>query len=156
MWSYNRQCPSMTGWANGFPQKNLWRCWRTRCSGKSLNYSPRDLAFAFADGTQKNFKCANYIRERGLNHRQFKASLEYLNCDHRDAMYFSAVHWLSRAATLMRFLNMRQEIRLFTESKHQNVAFLRDENWLNDLALLTYITQHLSELNLKLQGKLRL
>ena len=42
------------------------------------------------------------------------------------------------------------------ESKHQNVAFLRDENWLNDLAFLTDITQHLSELNLKLQGKSQL
>ena len=42
------------------------------------------------------------------------------------------------------------------ESKHQNVAFLSIENWLNDLALLTDITQHLSVLNLKLQGKSQL
>ena len=34
--------------------------------------------------------------------------------------------------------------------------FLCDENWLNDLAFLTNITQHLSELNLKLQGKSQL
>ena len=46
---------------------------------------------------------------------------------------------------------MRQDIMLFMESKHQNVAFLSDENWLNDLAFLTDITQHLSELNFKLQ-----
>ena len=37
------------------------------------------------------------------------------------------------------------------ESKHHNVAFLCDENWLNYLAFLTDIAQHLSEL--KLQGK---
>ena len=42
------------------------------------------------------------------------------------------------------------------ESKHQNVAFLSDENWLNDLAFLTDITQHLSDLNLRLQGKSQL
>ena len=41
------------------------------------------------------------------------------------------------------------------ESKHQNVAFLSNENWLNDLAFLTDIT-HLSELNLKLQEKSQL
>ena len=41
------------------------------------------------------------------------------------------------------------------ENKHKNVA-LCDENWLNALAFLTYITRHLSELNLKLHGKSQL
>ena len=39
------------------------------------------------------------------------------------------------------------------ESNHQNVACLCDKNWWYDLAFLTDITQHLSELNLKQQGK---
>ena len=39
------------------------------------------------------------------------------------------------------------------KSKHQNVRFLSNENWLNDLAFLTNITQLISDLNLKLQGK---
>ena len=42
------------------------------------------------------------------------------------------------------------------KSKHQNVAFSSDENWLNDLTFLTDITQHLSELRLKLQKKSQL
>ena len=68
-------------------------------------------------------------------------------------MCFFAVRRLSRAATLKRFWNLRQETKLFMESNHKNVAFLCDENCLNDIAFLTDITQHLSQMNLKLQGK---
>ena len=71
-------------------------------------------------------------------------------------MYFSAVHWLSRAATLKRFWILQQEIKFFMESKHQNVAFLSDENWLNDSTFPTDITQHLLDLNLRVQGKSQL
>ena len=42
------------------------------------------------------------------------------------------------------------------ESEHQNVAFLSNEKRLNDLVFLTDITQHLSDLNLRLQGKSQL
>ena len=100
--------------------------------------------------------CANYIRARGLNHRQLKAFLEYLDCDFPDVVYFSAERRLITAATLKRFLNLRQENKLFLESKYQNVAFLSNKDWLNVLAFITDIAQHLSELNLKLQGKISL
>ena len=78
-------------------------------------------------------QCVNYIRAQGLNHCQFKAFLEYLDCDYPNIVYFSAVCWLNRAATLKRFWIMLLEIRLFMESKHQNMAYLSDENCLNDL-----------------------
>ena len=51
---------------------------------------------------------------------------------------------------------MRQEIKLSMESKHHNVAFLGDDNWFNDLAFPTDISQHLSEMKLKQQGKSQL
>ena len=38
-------------------------------------------------------------------------------------------------------------------NKDQDVDFLNDDNWLNDLAFLVDITGYLSELNVKLQGK---
>ena len=42
------------------------------------------------------------------------------------------------------------------ESKHLDVAFICDGNWLNDLAFLTDVSQYLSDRNLKLQGKCQL
>ena len=79
-------------------------------------------ALAFAEVMNNVVQWVNYIRTRGLSHWQFKAFLEYLDCDYPDVVYFSAVHWLSRAATLKRFWNIQQKIRLFMARRH-NVAF---------------------------------
>ena len=150
--------PSMTGRANGFTNKfqdavgaqDVVVC---QCIIHQDKLCTKVLTFA---EVMKNVvQCVNYIRVQGLNHRQFKVFLECLDCDYLDVVYFSAVRWLCRAATLKRLCNLRQEIRLFMESKHHNVA-LCDENWLNDLAFITDVTQHLSEVNLKLQGKSQL
>ena len=106
-----------------------------------------------ADVMNDVITCVNYIRSRGLNHRQFKAFIAELDSDYSDVVYFSAVRWLSRAATLRRFWNLRKEIQSFMTSKQQDVGYLSNDDWLNDIAFLTDITQHLSDLNVKLQGK---
>ena len=100
-------------------------------------------------------QCVNYIHAQGLNHHQFKAFLEEFDSDYPD-VYFSAVRWLSKTATLKRIWNLQNEIQTFMESKHQDVSYSNDDDWLNDFAFLTNITQHLSEFNLKLQGKSQL
>ena len=66
--------------------------------------------------------------------------MEYLDCDYPDFVQFSSVRFRSRAATLRRLWNLRLETKLLMESNNQNVAFLSDENLLNDLAFLTDIT----------------
>ena len=138
--------PSMTG-----------RCsWSSKCSRKPLHYSPRELVHqssGFAEVMRNVVQCLNYIRAWRLTYKQLKAFLDELDNEYPNVTYFSAVHWLNRAATLKTFWNLWQEIKFFMGSKHQNVAFLSDENWWNDLTFLTDITQHLSDLNLRLQGK---
>ena len=57
----------------------------------------------FAEVMRNVVQCVNYIRGRGLNHRQFKAFLDELDSEYSDVVYFSAVRWLSKAATLKRF-----------------------------------------------------
>ena len=106
----------------------------------------------FAEAMKNVIQCVNDIRERG----SIQTFLEFLDCDYPDVVYFSLVRWLSRAATVKRLWNLRKEIKVFMVNKHQNVALLCDENWLNDLAFLTEITQHLSELNFKRQEKRQL
>ena len=84
----------------------------------------------FAEVIKNVVQCVNFFRARGLSRRHFKAFLEYLDCDYRVVVHFSALCWHSRAATLKNLFYMRQEIKLFMKSKHLNVAFKGDENWL--------------------------
>uniref|UniRef100_A0A672FRL1 SPIN-DOC-like zinc-finger domain-containing protein n=1 Tax=Salarias fasciatus TaxID=181472 RepID=A0A672FRL1_SALFA len=97
-------------------------------------------------------KTVNFLKSRGLNHRQFKTFLEQSEADFGDVIYFTAVRWLSRGATLKHFFNLRKEIREFMESKGQDVTQLSDTKWLCDLALLVDLNTCLSDLNVKLQG----
>ncbi|KAE9532362.1 hypothetical protein AGLY_009985 [Aphis glycines] len=98
-------------------------------------------------------KCVTFIRARGLNHRQFQDYLQIMEADSGDVVYFSEVRWLSRDKMLKRFYDLRNEIKSFMESKGKPVIEFEDENWLMDLAFFVYITTHLNELNVRLQGK---
>ena len=124
--------PSMTGKTNGFITNFLNAVGAqnvvvSHCIIHQENLCTKVLDFA--DVMANIVKCVNYIRKRGLNHRQFKTFLEELDNEYFDVVYFSAIRWLSRAVTLKRFWNLRQEIKLFMESKHQNMRFLSNENW---------------------------
>ena len=54
---------------------------------------------------------------------------------------------------MKRFWDLKEAIQTFIESKGQDISFLKDDAWLNNFAFLTDITNQLSELNVKLQGK---
>ena len=97
-------------------------------------------------------QCVDYTMARGLDHRQIKSFMEYLDCGYPDVKRCCVIcctlaQW---SCTLKRFWILRQVIKLFMECKHQTVANLSVEIWLNDIAMLTDITLHLSELNMKL------
>ena len=95
----------------------------------------------------------NFILSRALNHRQLNANLDELDSEYGDLVYFSNVRWLSRAATLKSFLDLKSEIQNFMKEKGQDVTFVDDKRFLTDQAFLVDITQPLSDLNLNLQGK---
>ncbi|XP_034547514.1 general transcription factor II-I repeat domain-containing protein 2-like [Notolabrus celidotus] len=100
-------------------------------------------------------KLVNFIRARGLNHRQFIQLLEESETEHTDVLYHSNVCWLSLGKVFRRVWDLRGEIWTFLETvgKADEFADLQDPAWLCDFAFGVDVMSHLNDLNLKLQGK---
>ncbi|KAJ0171369.1 hypothetical protein K1T71_012919 [Dendrolimus kikuchii] len=101
-------------------------------------------------------KTINFIRSRGLNHRQFKTFLDEISAEYNDVTYYCEVRWLSKGKMLKRFNELRNEIADFMKIKDKPLSELSDPKWICDLAFLVDLTGYLNDLNLKLQkqGKL--
>ena len=78
--------------------------------------------------------------------------MDKVGSGYEDVVYLSKVRWLNKAATLKRFQLLLPGIKVFLKEK-QNVDFLENEEWLNDLSFFVDVTEVLAELNLHLQGK---
>lgn len=98
-------------------------------------------------------RAVNFIRAKGLNHRQFKAFLSELEAEHGDLPYHTEVRWLSQGKVLQRCFELREEICLFLDSKGKDATQLRDEGFLCEMTFLCDITSHLNVMNLQLQGR---
>lgn len=98
-------------------------------------------------------KVVNFVKSRGLNHRQFQCLLATMESEFGDLLYYTEVRWLSRGAMLERFFALRKEIAAFMQEKGKPVNELNDDEWIRDLAFLVDITKHVNDLNVKLQGK---
>ena len=96
-------------------------------------------------------KTINYIRARGLNHRQFL--LDEMESQYGDLLYYTELRWLSRGAMLRHFYELREEVNHFMVEKGKPVLHFDDSQWVCDLAFLVDITQYLNILNSKLQGR---
>ncbi|XP_059845272.1 general transcription factor II-I repeat domain-containing protein 2-like [Hypanus sabinus] len=100
-------------------------------------------------------KLVNFIRARGLQHRQFITFLEETDADHQDLLYHSRVRWLSLGKVFQRVWELKEEIGAFLELLRKAGEFLElsNKSWLCDFAFAVDIFSHMNELNVKLQGK---
>ena len=81
------------------------------CIIHQQNLCAKSLKFKHVMGPV--IKAANFIRVRGLNHRQFQKFLDDLDTEHQDLAYFSEVRWVSKGSMLRRFYKVRKEVALF-------------------------------------------
>ncbi|XP_029448954.1 general transcription factor II-I repeat domain-containing protein 2-like [Rhinatrema bivittatum] len=100
-------------------------------------------------------KIVHYIRARGRRHQQFMSLLEDANAEHQFMLCETPVGWLGLGKMLQRVWGLRKEIGNFLAEQGKEAEFpeFKDSNWVCDLAFAVDIVAHLSELNVKLQGK---
>ncbi|UYV64814.1 hypothetical protein LAZ67_3002058, partial [Cordylochernes scorpioides] len=98
-------------------------------------------------------KFINFIRSRGLFQRQFSLFLTELESEYSGLSYYTKVRWLSCSKVLKQFWDLKEEICQFLITNNQDITLFSDQVWLQDFSFMVDITKHLSDLNLKLQGK---
>ena len=73
--------------------------------------------------------------------------------DLTDVPFYTEVRWLSCHNVLKRFYLLQKEIIMFLNMKNQTTTQLKDKRWIQDLAFAGDVAEHLTKVNLKLQGK---
>ena len=98
-------------------------------------------------------ECINFIRARGLNHRQFRMYFKEVEAEYREMLYHTEVRFLSRGRVLIRFFELLSAVELFLVERGKHVPQLSDPEWVADLAFCCDLNVHLNTLNLRLQGR---
>ncbi|XP_034019583.1 zinc finger BED domain-containing protein 5-like [Thalassophryne amazonica] len=94
----------------------------------------------------------NFIAARALNGRQFKTLLDEVGNSYPGLLLHSNVGWLSRGKVLSRFAACLRKIRTFLEMKNVEHPELANPEWLLKFFYLVDMTEHLNQLNVKMQG----
>lgn len=101
------------------------------------------------------YQIINKIRSSSLRHRRFKLLMDEMDATYMDIMYFINVRWLSCGKVLNRFSELLPEIMAFIEQENmmKELEIIKTSAWRHELFFLCDLINHLSQLNLKLQGR---
>ncbi|XP_031337243.1 zinc finger BED domain-containing protein 5-like [Photinus pyralis] len=99
-------------------------------------------------------KIINFIKSRPLNNRVFKILCDDMGSLHSSLLLHTEVRWLSRGKILVRFFELRDEVRVFLLDHHFDLKNrLSDQEWFFKVAYLADIFSKINEVNLALQAK---
>lgn len=100
-------------------------------------------------------KIINFVKSRPLSTRLFTILCEDMGSVHKSILFHTEVRWLSRGKTLVRLLELRNELHFFFTDHLFNLQHkLTDKIWLFRLSYLADIFTKLNEVNLPIQGKM--
>ncbi|XP_032158145.1 zinc finger MYM-type protein 6 [Mustela erminea] len=95
----------------------------------------------------------SFIKSNALNSRMLTILCEEMGSEHVNLPLHAEVRWISRGRILTRLFELRQEIEIFLNQKHSDLAkYFLDEEWVAKLAYLSDIFSLINELNSSLQG----
>uniref|UniRef100_A0A3Q2VSS4 HAT C-terminal dimerisation domain-containing protein n=1 Tax=Haplochromis burtoni TaxID=8153 RepID=A0A3Q2VSS4_HAPBU len=94
----------------------------------------------------------NFIVARALNDHQFRTLLDKVGNNYPGLLLHSNVCWFSRGKVLSCFAACLSEIRTFLEMKNVEHPELANSEWLLKFYYLVDMTEHLNQLNVKMQG----
>ncbi|CAI6344434.1 unnamed protein product [Macrosiphum euphorbiae] len=97
-------------------------------------------------------KIINFVKSRPLSTRLFTILCEDMGSMHKSLLYHTEIRWLSRGKTLVRLLELRNELYVFFTDHPFNLQLrLSDKIWLFRLSYLADIFTKLNEVNLSIQ-----
>ncbi|XP_071053624.1 zinc finger BED domain-containing protein 5-like [Onthophagus taurus] len=112
----------------------------------------RRISQKLKDTLEETVQIINFIKKQ-LNSRLFALLCEELSSTHKTLLLHAEVRWLSRGKILTRFVELKDEVRLFlNEHNHKYAAKLNCEIWLQTVCYLADIFSVLNEYNKSLQG----
>ena len=98
-------------------------------------------------------KTINLIRGRALNHRLFKSLCQDYGSEHSVLLFHTEVRWLSRGRALIRFFELRKEVKVFLKGRDYDIIKeMESKEFIQILAYLSDIFSCLNKIRVSMQG----
>lgn len=126
------RAPSVVGASRGLIGRMNWEMeeWglnaplQVHCSSPIHQQALRCKVLKWDSVMKVVVSCINFIRAKGLKHRELQQFLSELESAHGDVLCYTEVRWLSRGRVLRCFYELLPQINAFSYSKDKTVPEL--------------------------------